>query len=50
MSNHELLHLRTQSGPIVLGQVDGHTDHETTFSGKPKNQPIPLINHLFIHF
>ncbi len=41
MSNHELLHLRTQSAPVVvLGQVDGHTEHETTFSGKPKTKKL----------
>ncbi|CAF0800863.1 unnamed protein product [Adineta steineri] len=33
VSNNELLYLRAQSAPVVFGQVDIHSNPETTFSG-----------------
>lgn len=34
VSNHELLHLRAHPAAVVLDQVDGRTEEQTTFSGK----------------
>ncbi len=47
VSNHELLHLRTQPATIVLGKVDGHIEDATSFSGKKENSQL---NDLFIRF